>query len=217
MSQSAANPAEIRVTLPDGSVRTYAAGSTGADVAASIGAGLAKAALAIRLDGALRDLKTPITRDARLEIVTMKDKNEAELLELIRHDGAHVMAQAVQELFPGTQITFGPATDDGFYYDFVRDEPFTPDDFARIEQRMAEIVKQDLPITREEWPAEKAVGHFRRIGETYKAEWVDEIAKRGEAISIYRQGDAWLDLCMGPHLPSTGKLPTAPCRRPRPP
>lgn len=209
MSQSAANPAEIRVTLPDGSVRTYAAGSTGADVAASIGAGLAKAALAIRLDGALKDLKTPITRDARLEIVTMKDRNEAELLELIRHDGAHVMAQAVQELYPGTQITFGPATDDGFYYDFVRDEPFTPDDFAKIEQRMAEIVKQDLPITREEWPAEKAVGHFRRIGETYKAEWVDEIAKRGEAISIYRQGDTWLDLCMGPHLPSTGKLPTA--------
>lgn len=209
MSQSAANPAEIRVTLPDGSVRTYAAGSTGADVAASIGAGLAKAALAIRLDGALKDLKTPITRDARLEIVTMKDRNEAELLDLIRHDGAHVMAQAVQELYPGTQITFGPAIDDGFYYDFVRDEPFTPDDFAKIEQRMAEIVKQDLPITREEWPAEKAVGHFRRIGETYKAEWVDEIAKRGEAISIYRQGDNWLDLCMGPHLPSTGKLPTA--------
>ncbi len=209
MSQSAANPAEIRVTLPDGSVRTYAAGSTGADVAASIGAGLAKAALAIRLDGALRDLKTPITRDARLEIVTMKDKNEAELLELIRHDGAHVMAQAVQELYPGTQITFGPATEDGFYYDFVRDEPFTPDDFARIEQRMAEIVKQDLPIQREEWAPEKAVEYFKSIGETYKAEWVAEIAKRGEAISIYRQGDAWLDLCMGPHLPSTGKLPTA--------
>lgn len=209
MSQSAANPAEIRVTLPDGSVRTYAAGSTGADVAASIGAGLAKAALAIRLDGALKDLKTPITRDARLEIVTMKDKNEAELLELIRHDGAHVMAQAVQELYPGTQITFGPATDDGFYYDFVRDEPFTPDDFAKIEQRMAEIVKQDLPIQREEWAPEKAVEYFKSIGETYKAEWVAEIAKRGEAISIYRQGDAWLDLCMGPHLPSTGKLPAA--------
>lgn len=209
MSQSAANPAEIRVTLPDGSVRTYAAGSTGADVAASIGAGLAKAALAIRLDGVLKDLKTPITRDARLEIVTMKDKNEAELLELIRHDGAHVMAQAVQELYPGTQITFGPATDDGFYYDFVRDEPFTPDDFARIEQRMAEIVKQDLPIQREEWAPEKAVEYFKSIGETYKAEWVAEIAKRGEAISIYRQGDAWLDLCMGPHLPSTGKLPAA--------
>ncbi|MFN4276088.1 MAG: threonine--tRNA ligase [Ferrovibrio sp.] len=209
MSQSAANPAEIRVTLPDGSVRTYAAGSTGADVAASIGAGLAKAALAIRLDGVLKDLKTPISRDARLEIVTMKDKNEAELLELIRHDGAHVMAQAVQELYPGTQITFGPATEDGFYYDFVRDEPFTPDDFAKIEQRMAEIVKQDLPIRREEWAPEKAVEYFKSVGETYKAEWVAEIAKRGEAISIYRQGDAWLDLCMGPHLPSTGKLPTA--------
>lgn len=209
MSQSPVSAAEIRVTLPDGSTRTYPAGATGADVAASIGAGLAKAALAIRLDGVLRDLKTPLTRDARLEIVTMKDKNEAELLELIRHDGAHVMAQAVQELFPGTQITFGPATEDGFYYDFVRDEPFTPEDFGKIEQRMAEIVKLDLPITREEWPAEKAVGYFRRIGETYKAEWVEEIAKRGEAISIYRQGETWLDLCMGPHLPSTGKLPTA--------
>lgn len=126
MSQSAANPAEIRVTLPDGSVRTYAAGSTGADVAASIGAGLAKAALAIRLDGALRDAKTPITRDARLEIVTMKDKNEAELLELIRHDGAHVMAQAVQELYPGTQITFGPATEDGFITTSCATSPSRP-------------------------------------------------------------------------------------------
>jgi threonyl-tRNA synthetase len=207
MSSSALSASEIRVTLPDGSVRTFAAGSTGADVAASIGAGLAKAALAIRIDGVLRDLKTPLTRDVRLEIVTMKDKNEAELLELIRHDGAHVMAQAVQELFPGTQITFGPATEDGFYYDFVRDEPFTPDDFGKIEQRMKEIVQRDLPIEREEWPAEKAVGYFRRIGETYKAEWVDEISKRGEPISIYRQGEQWLDLCMGPHLPSTGKLP----------
>ncbi|HEX6958777.1 MAG TPA: threonine--tRNA ligase [Ferrovibrio sp.] len=209
MSSAAVSPAEVRITLPDGSERTYAAGTTGAEVAASIGAGLAKAALAIRLDGVLKDLSTPITRDARLEIVTLKDKNEAELLALIRHDGAHVLAQAVQELYPGTQITFGPATDDGFYYDFVRDEPFTPEDFARIEQRMKEIVARDLPIVREEWPAEKAVGYFRRIGETYKAEWVDEIARRGEAISIYRQGDDWLDLCMGPHLPSTGKLPVA--------
>jgi threonyl-tRNA synthetase len=207
MSNPAVSATEVRVTLPDGSVRTYAAGSTGADVAASIGAGLAKAALAIRLDGQLKDLKTPIKSDAKLEIVTMKDKNEAELLELLRHDGAHVMAQAVQELFPGTQITFGPSTDDGFYYDFVRDEAFTPDDFTKIEQRMAEIVKRDLPIEREEWPADKAVDYFKSIGETYKAEWVSEIAKRGEAISIYRQGDSWLDLCMGPHLPSTGKLP----------
>jgi threonyl-tRNA synthetase len=207
MSNPAVSATEVRVTLPDGSVRTYAAGSTGADVAASIGAGLAKAALAIRLDGVLKDLKTPIMGDARLEIVTLKDKNEAELLDLIRHDGAHVMAQAVQELFPGTQITFGPSTDDGFYYDFVRDEAFTPDDFTKIEQRMAEIVKRDLPITREEWAPEKAVDYFKSIGETYKAEWVAEIAKRGEAISIYRQGDGWLDLCMGPHLPSTGKLP----------
>jgi threonyl-tRNA synthetase len=191
MSSSAVSAAEIRVTLPDGSVRTYAAGTTGTEVAASIGAGLAKAALAIRLDGVLKDLATPITRDARLEIVTLKDKNEAEVLELIRHDGAHVLAQAVQELYPGTQITFGPATEDGFYYDFVRDEPFTPDDFAKIEQRMREIVQRDLPIKREEWSPEKAVEYFKSIGETYKAEWVAEIAKRGEPISIYRQGDTW--------------------------
>ncbi|WP_430396972.1 threonine--tRNA ligase [Ferrovibrio sp.] len=209
MSSVPASAPEIRLTLPDGSVRTCASGSTGADIAAAIGPGLAKAALAIRLDGTLRDLKTLLKSDARFEIVTMKDKNEAELLELIRHDGAHVLAQAVQELFPGTQITFGPATEDGFYYDFVRDEPFTPEDFGKIEQRMAEIVKRDLPIEREEWPADKAVDYFKSIGETYKAEWVAEIAKRGEAISIYRQGDNWLDLCMGPHLPSTGKLPVA--------
>src|SRR5690606_23766762 len=207
MSSPAVANAEIRVTLPDGSTRTYPAGSTGADVAASIGAGLARAALAIRLDGELKDLATPITRDARIEIVTLKDRNEAEVLELLRHDGAHVMAQAVQELYPGTQITFGPATEDGFYYDFVRDEPFTPEDFAKIEQRMVEIVKRDLPIRREEWTPEQAVEYFKSIGETYKAEWVAEIAKRGEPISIYRQGDSWLDLCVGPHLPSTGKLP----------
>ena len=207
MSSPAVANAEIRVTLPDGSTRTYPAGSTGADVAASIGTGLARAALAIRLDGELKDLATPITRDARIEIVTLKDRNEAEVLELLRHDGAHVMAQAVQELYPGTQITFGPATEDGFYYDFVRDEPFTPEDFAKIEQRMVEIVKRDLPIRREEWTPEQAVEYFKSIGETYKAEWVAEIAKRGEPISIYRQGDSWLDLCVGPHLPSTGKLP----------
>jgi threonyl-tRNA synthetase len=209
MSSPAVSDAEIHVTLPDGSVRTYAAGTTGATVAASIGPGLAKAALAIRLDGALKDLKTPLSRDVKLEIVTLKDKNEAEVLELLRHDGAHVLAQAVQELYPGTQITFGPATEEGFYYDFVRDEPFTPDDFVKIEQRMKEIITLDLPIAREEWAPEKAVEYFKSIGETYKAEWVAEIAKRGDAISIYRQGDKWLDLCMGPHLPSTGKLPAA--------
>ncbi len=198
--------AEITLTLPDGSARKVPPGTTGAEVATAIGPGLARAALAVKVDGELRDLARPIGCDAAVEIVTAKS---AEALELIRHDAAHVMAQAVQELYPGTQITFGPATEDGFYYDFVRDEPFTPDDFAKIEARMREIVARDLPIVREEWDADKAVGYFKDIGETYKAEWVEEIARRGGPISVYRQGDDWLDLCVGPHLPSTGRLPLA--------
>ncbi|MFN4281643.1 MAG: threonine--tRNA ligase [Alphaproteobacteria bacterium] len=195
----------VAITLPDGKSLSFDGPVTPADVAAKIGPGLAKAALAAKVDGKLWDLTRPVTADAQIAIVTARDP---EGIEIMRHDAAHVMAQAVQELYPGTQITFGPSTDDGFYYDFVRDEPFTPDDFAKIEQRMRDIVARDLPIVREEWSPEQAVGHFQKAGETYKAEWVSEIAKRGEPISIYRQGD-WLDLCMGPHLPSTGKLPTA--------
>jgi len=195
----------VAITLPDGKSLSFDGPVTPADVAAKIGPGLAKAALAAKVDGKLWDLTQPVTADAKMSIVTARDP---EGLEVMRHDAAHVMAQAVQELFPGTQITFGPSTDDGFYYDFVRDEAFTPDDFAKIEARMREIVGRDLPIVREEWPPEKAVAYFTEQGETYKAEWVSEIAKRGEPISIYRQG-GWLDLCMGPHLPSTGKLPTA--------
>ncbi len=195
----------VAITLPDGSVKSFPGAVTGADVAASIGPGLAKAALAMKIDGKLLDLKMPIERDAKIEIVTSKSP---EALELIRHDAAHVLAEAVQELFPGTQITFGPSTEDGFYYDFVRAQPFTPDDFAKIEQRMKEIVDRNEEIVREEWQGDDAVKHFEGAGEKYKAEWVKEIAARGEPISVYRQGK-WLDLCMGPHLPSTGKLPKA--------
>ncbi|MBM3509623.1 MAG: threonine--tRNA ligase [Alphaproteobacteria bacterium] len=195
----------VALTLPDGSVRTFERAVSGAELAAAIGPGLAKAALAVKVDGELRDLARAIGRDAKVEVVTAKS---AEALALIRHDAAHVLAQAVQELYPGTQITFGPATEDGFYYDFVRPEPFTPDDFPKIEQRMREIVDRNLPLMREEWSPSDAVEHFEAAGETYKAEWVREIGARGEAISIYRQGE-WLDLCVGPHLPATGKLPKA--------
>ncbi|HUB97380.1 MAG TPA: threonine--tRNA ligase [Stellaceae bacterium] len=196
----------IAVTLPDGSVRRYDRPVGGDEVARDIGPGLAKAALAVRIDGKLRDLKSSIGGDARLEVVTAKDP-KPDVLELIRHDAAHVMAEAVQELYPGTQITFGPAIEDGFYYDFARGEPFTPEDLVRIEARMREIVARDEPITREIWDRERAITYFKSIGESFKAEWIGELP-RDEAISIYRQG-AWLDLCTGPHLPSTGKLGTA--------
>ena len=194
----------VAITLPDGNVKSFPGPVTGADVAAAIGPGLAKAALAMKVDGKLVDLKTRIDHDAKLSIITAKSP---EALELIRHDAAHVLAEAVQELYPGTQITFGPATEDGFYYDFVREQPFTPDDFARIEQRMKEIVDRNEEITREVWSRDDAARHFEQAGEKYKAEWVREIPK-DEEISIYKQGK-WLDLCVGPHLPSTGKLPKA--------
>ena len=194
----------IDISLPDGSVRQYPAAVTGAAVAASIGPGLAKAALAIRVDGALRDLSRPIEAGAAVEIVTIKDKDA---LELIRHDAAHVLAEAVQELYPGTQITFGPATEDGFYYDFHRIEHFTPDDFAAIEAKMCEIVDRDEKIVREVWARDAATAHFEQAGESFKAEWVGELPP-DEDLTMYRQG-GWIDLCRGPHLPSTGKLPKA--------
>ena len=191
----------INVSLPDGSVRKFDRPVSGAEIAASIGPGLAKAALAVRIDGKMKDLGTVVEHDAKIGIVTSKDP---EALELLRHDAAHVLAQAVQELFPGTQITFGPATEDGFYYDFVRPEPFSPEDFARIEQRMGEIVDRDLPIVREVWDRPKIKQYFVDHGEKFKAEWADELPK-DEVITVYKQGD-WLDMCLGPHLPSTGKL-----------
>ncbi|MBI3451975.1 MAG: threonine--tRNA ligase, partial [Rhodospirillales bacterium] len=171
------------------------------DIAQAIGPGLAKAALAIKVDGTLKDLKSVVESDAAVEIVTARSP---EALELIRHDAAHVLAEAVQELFPGTQVTFGPATEDGFYYDFVRAEAFTPDDFPKIEARMREIVERNEEIVREIWDREEATRFFKGKGEKYKAEWIEQMAA-DEPISIYRQGD-WLDLCTGPHLPSTAKL-----------
>jgi len=199
--------AMIRLTLPDGSVRDVARGTTGADVAASIGPGLAKAALAARVDGALVDLSRPIDADANLALVTAKDEGVA--LELARHDFAHVLAEAVQHLFPGTQITFGPSTDDGFYYDFApADRPFTDDDLPGIEAEMRRIIAKNEPLVREEWDRDRLVAHFAAHGESFKAEWAAELPD-GEPLTIYRAGtgdDAWLDLCRGPHLPSTGKL-----------
>ncbi|MCA1940334.1 MAG: threonine--tRNA ligase, partial [Caenispirillum bisanense] len=194
----------VAISLPDGSVRNYEGPVTALKVAEDIGPGLAKAALACKVDGALWDLTRPIDRDASLAIVTAKDP---EALELIRHDAAHVMAEAVQELYPGTQVTIGPAIENGYYYDFARDEPFTPDDLAKIEQRMLEIVERNEPIVREEWDRDDAIAYFEKIGEKYKAEIIRDLPA-GETITVYRQGE-WLDLCRGPHLPSTGKLPKA--------
>ena len=191
----------IAITLPDGKQRHFPGPVTGAELAAAIGPGLAKAALAIVIDGEPRDLATRIDRDAKVAIVTAA---LPEALEIIRHDAAHVMAEAVKELYPETQVTFGPATDTGFYYDFARDTPFTPEDLARIEQRMHEIVDRNETVTREEWDRDRAAEFFNSIGEKYKAEWIHEIP-RDEAISLYRQGK-FVDLCVGPHLPSTGKL-----------
>jgi threonyl-tRNA synthetase len=190
------------ITLPDGSQKTFEQPVSVAQVAQSIGAGLAKAALAGRVDGRLVDTSFVVGQDAALAIVTSKDEAA---LELLRHDAAHVMAQAVQELYPGAQVTIGPAIEDGFYYDFAREEPFTPEDLARIEARMHEIVKRDLPIIREVWDREEAKRLFARIGEAYKVEIIEDIIPEGEEVSIYRQGD-WFDVCRGPHLPSTGKL-----------
>ena len=195
----------VNVTLPDGSVRQFESAVTVFDVAASIGAGLAKAALAGKVDGRLVDTRYRIESDAALAIITARD---AEALDLIRHDAAHVMAQAVRELYPGTQVTIGPAIEDGFYYDFARDTPFTPEDLVAIEKRMDEIVKRDLPITREVWEREAAKQAFADLGESYKVQIIEDIIKPGEELSIYRQGD-WFDVCRGPHLPSTGKLPKA--------
>jgi len=202
----AAESSQVTITLPDGSTRDFAGPVTGAEIAADIGPGLAKAALAIKIDGRLADLSATIGQNAAIEIVTVKSDDET-VYDLLRHDAAHVMAEAVQEIYPGTQITFGPSIENGFYYDFVRDEPFTPDDLEKIEERMKEIVARDEPIVREVWDRDEAIRFFNEAGEKYKAEHIETLS-RDDDISIYRQGD-WLDLCIGPHLPSTGKLGTA--------
>jgi len=191
----------VAITLPDGSVRDFDGPVTGMEIAQSIGPGLAKDALAVKVNGALKDLARTIEDNAAVEIVT---RGHGDALELLRHDAAHVLAQAAQELYPGTQITFGPSTETGFYYDFVRDAPFTPDDLEKIEARMHEIVDRDDPISREVWDRDRAIEYFQKAGEAYKAEWIGELPA-GEDLTIYRQGD-WTDLCRGPHLPSTGKL-----------
>jgi len=189
------------ITLPDGSQRDFEATTSGADIAASIGAGLAKAAVAVRVDGELWDLNRDIEADAAVEIVT-RDSDDG--LELLRHDAAHVLAEAVKELWPETQVTIGPAIENGFYYDFSRKEPFSDEDLAVIEARMKEIVDRDESIEREVWDRDEAVTFFRDLGEEYKAEIIESIPS-GEALTLYRQGE-FIDLCRGPHLPSTGKL-----------
>ena len=191
------------VTLPDGAVRTFDRPVSGADIAASIGPGLAKAAVAVKVDGVVRDLDLPVAGEAAVEILT---RASHEALELIRHDAAHVMAEAVQALYPGTQVTIGPAIENGFYYDFARRTPFSTDDLADIEAKMREIVAADAPIVREVWDRDEAVVHFAARGEAYKAEIVEGLPA-GEPVTVYRQG-GWLDLCRGPHMPSTGHVGT---------
>ena len=201
VGRSALAAGPVTVTLPDGSRREFADPVTGAELAAAIGPGLAKAAVAVKIDGRPRDLATLIDHDAAVAIIT---RDMPEGVEILRHDAAHVMAEAVKELYPETQVTFGPATETGFYYDFARATPFTPDDLERIEERMRDIVRRDEPINREVWDRDKAVAFFDRIGERYKAEYIGEIPPEQE-ISLYRQGN-FVDLCVGPHLPSTGRL-----------
>ena len=188
----------IELVFPDGARREYPAGSTARDVAASIAPSLAKRAVLAELDGELRDLNRELEKGGSFRLI-MRDDPEA--LETIRHDTAHVLAEAVQELFPGTQVTIGPSIEDGFYYDFARDEPFSIDDFPKIEAKMREIVDRDAPIVREVWDRDAAVAHFEKVGEHYKAEIIRDLPG-DETITLYRQGD-WLDLCRGPHFPST--------------
>ncbi|RIA37834.1 threonyl-tRNA synthetase [Hephaestia caeni] len=199
----------FRITLPDGSVREVAPGTTPADVAAAIGPGLAKAALAARIDGEVRDIMRAFEGDSALALITAKD--EADALELVRHDYAHILAEAVQHLFPGTQITFGPATEDGFYYDFAPAPdhgPFTEDDLPAIEEEMRRIIARDEPLIREVWTRAQLIERWTKQGETFKAEWAAELPD-DEELTVYKAGngaDAWLDMCRGPHLASTGKL-----------
>jgi threonyl-tRNA synthetase len=196
----------LKIALPDGSVREVAPGTTPADIAAAIGPGLAKAALAARVDGELRDLGRPLEADATLALVTARDESDA--LELARHDYAHVLAEAVQNLFPGTQITFGPSTDDGFYYDFApKDRPFTEEDLPAIEAEMRAIIARNEPLVREVWTRADLIARWQADGETFKAEWAAELPDDDE-ITVYRAG-TWMDMCRGPHLPSTGKLDPA--------
>ncbi len=204
----------IRITLPDGSAREVVRGTTAADIAAAIGPGLAKAAIAARVDGELCDILRPIEADAALALVTSRD--EVDALELARHDFAHILAEAVQSLFPGTQITFGPSTDDGFYYDVMAPAsrgPFTLDDLPLIEEKMREIIRADKPLRREVMARDTLIDTWTKAGESFKAEWAAELPD-GEELSVYWSGPphqpgSWMDMCRGPHLASTGKLDPA--------
>mgnify|MGYP006162441833 FL=1 len=199
----------IRITLPDGTAREVARGTTPADIAAAIGPGLAKAAIAARVDGELRDITRPLEADAQLALVTSRD--EADALELARHDFAHILAEAVQGLFPGTQITFGPSTDDGFYYDVMAPAsrgPFTMDDLPAIEEKMRDIIRADKPLRREVIARDALIATWQNAGESFKAEWAAELPE-GEELSVYWSGNDWMDMCRGPHLASTGKLDPA--------
>ncbi|MEM8842972.1 MAG: threonine--tRNA ligase, partial [Pseudomonadota bacterium] len=195
--------AQITLTLPDGAQRDYAAGTTGGEVAADISKSLGKAALACRIDGVLSDLSTPLEHDAALAIITVK--NDAEALELIRHDCAHIMARAVQEIWPDTNVTIGPVIDNGWYYDFDRDEPFTEDDLATIDKKMRQIIALRDPVRTELWDRDRAIAYYRDNDEPYKVELVEAIPE-GEDIRMYWHGD-WQDLCRGPHLVHTGQVP----------
>ncbi|MEM1049582.1 MAG: threonine--tRNA ligase [Pseudomonadota bacterium] len=194
----------IHLTFPDGSVRDFEPGISGAEIAAGISKSLSKKAVAMTVNGELTDLADPIVRDAKVTIVT---RDDPAALELIRHDCAHVMAEAVQELFPGTQVTIGPVIENGFYYDFARNEPFTPEDFPAIEAKMREIIQRNRPFTKQVWTREKAKAVFSEKGEQFKVELVDAIPE-GEDVKIYAQGD-WFDLCRGPHMVSTGQIGNA--------
>ena len=191
----------ITVTFPDGATRAFESGVTGADIARSISPSLAKRTVAMALDGAVTDLADPITRDARLEFL---NRDDPRALELIRHDAAHVLAEAVQTLYPGTQVTIGPVIENGFYYDFHRNAPFTPEDFPAIEKKMREIIARDAPFTKQVWTRDQAIAHFKAAGEAFKVELVETIPA-DQDLKIYKQG-AWLDLCRGPHMTSTGKI-----------
>ncbi|HLJ73954.1 MAG TPA: TGS domain-containing protein, partial [Thermoanaerobaculia bacterium] len=191
----------MHVQLPDGSQKEVPDNATVADVAASIGKRLAKDAIAGKVNGKVVDVYAKVPDGAKIEIVTPKTD---EGLDTIRHSTAHLMAMAVQQLFPGTQVTIGPVIENGFYYDFGTDRPFSDEDLRRIEEKMAEIAKQDLPIRREEWERDKAIQLFDKIGEKYKVEIIKGIPG-SETLSVYRQGE-WFDLCRGPHVPSTGRL-----------
>src|SRR6478609_6200459 len=192
---------DVTLTFPDGASRTVKAGTTGLEVAKSISPSLAKRTVAMSLDGKLADLADPIAADAKIKFIARTDP---EALELIRHDAAHVMAEAVQSLWPKTQVTIGPVIENGFYYDFAKQDPFHPDDLAKIEKRMHEIIQKNAPFTKEFWSRKKAKDFFRERGENFKVELVDAIPE-GEELKIYKQGE-WLDLCRGPHMASTGQV-----------